>query len=77
MKPIDAVRKTNLPILFIHGSQDRFVPCHMSKDMFAVSDKSKCELFITEGAGHVQSYAKNKEKYQQKLLSFLDKWINE
>ncbi len=77
VKPIDAVRKTNLPILFFHGSQDRFVPCHMSKDMFAVSDKTKCELFITEGAGHVQSYAKNKENYQKTLISFLNRWTDE
>ena len=76
VRPIDSVKKTKLPILFFHGSDDKFVPCYMSKDMYEVSNKKICELVITEGAGHVLSYSVDKENYQKRLTSFINKWIN-
>ena len=73
--PIDAVKTTSLPILFIHGNKDSFVPCKMSKEMFEVSNKEICEFQIFEGAIHIQSFATNENLYEKILLSFVDKWV--
>lgn len=31
---LDALRRTKLPVLLIHGEADRFVPCEMSAGEF-------------------------------------------
>lgn len=76
VQPIEAVKSTNLPILFIHGSKDTFVPCKMSKEMFEVSNKETCELEIFEGAIHIQSFATNNDRYKITLLNFINKWVS-
>lgn len=73
--PIDSVKKTTLPILFFHGSNDKFVPAYMSKDMFGVSNKEICSLYLTKGAGHIQSFAKDPEGYKKVITCFIEKWI--
>ena len=74
--PIEAVKKTNLPILFIHGTHDLFVPNHMSKDMFKVSNKENCKLLLVKGAIHIQSFAKNTVEYKKTFTNFVEKWVN-
>ena len=73
--PIDSVKKTTLPILFFHGSNDKFVPAYMSKDMFDVSNKKICSIYLTKGAGHIQSFAKDPEGYKKVMTCFIKKWI--
>lgn len=73
--PIDSVKKTTLPILFFHGSNDKFVPAYMSKDMFDVSNKQICSIYLTKGAGHIQSFAKDPEGYKKVITCFIEKWI--
>ncbi len=59
------------PILFIHGSNDTFVPTHMCNEIYdcCVSPKKK---LIVEGAAHAESYYKDTEKYEQALNEFFD-----
>lgn len=73
--PIESVKKSSLPILFIHGNKDSFVPCKMSKEMFEVSNKEICELQIFNGAIHIQSFATDENLYKNILLNFVDKWV--
>lgn len=73
--PIDSVKKTTLPILFFHGSNDKFVPAYMSKEMFDVSNKQICSIYLTKGAGHIQSFAKDPEGYKKVITCFIEKWI--
>lgn len=74
-QPIQAVKTTKLPILFIHGNKDTFVPCKMSQEMFAVSNKEICKLEIFDGAVHIQSFATDNDKYISTLLNFINKWV--
>jgi fermentation-respiration switch protein FrsA (DUF1100 family) len=75
VKPRDAVAKSKLPILFIHGSVDEFVPSYMVKKLYNSSNKRKCEIFIVEGAGHALSYAKAPEEYEKRMQDFLNKHV--
>lgn len=67
---IDAVRKSSYPMLFIHGSNDTFVPTEMAYRLYAAKP-SKKELWIAEGANHAESYLKHKDDYLQHLSLFL------
>lgn len=68
---IQYVKKAKLPILIIHGDDDRFVPCEMSKDIYEANTKYiKREVF--EGAGHGISYIKDPDRYINLVVEFLN-----
>jgi len=68
---VEAVKNTNVPILIIHGEDDRFVPCEMSKKIQAANPQLiKLETFTD--AGHGLSYMKDTERYYKVLKDFLD-----
>ncbi len=72
--PIRAVRKTDTPILFIHGKIDNLVPADMSREMYAAKKKNKA-IYLVAGARHVQSYCKNKEGYERVVENFLKNYM--
>lgn len=65
------IRKTKLPILFIHGGGDLFVPTFMSHKNYEACQSEIKDLLIIEGADHAQSFVKDKEAYENKLDEFL------
>ena len=60
------VRKAKVPILFIHGDSDSFVPCHMCEELYENCASQKMKL-IVKGAGHCESYYKETEQYEKAL----------
>lgn len=70
--PVEAMKKIKVPILFIHGEADDFVPCDMTHQNYAacVSDKS---LVLVEKAGHGMSYYVDMKKVEEGVFAFLDK----
>ncbi len=71
--PIEAIKKCMIPITFIHGTEDTFVP---TKDAIRLFDACKCEdknLILVKKARHAQSYWFEKDKYQQAILEILNK----
>mgnify|MGYP000997134411 CR=1 FL=1 len=71
VSPLKTVRESEIPIMFIHGSEDRFVPTQMSKDLYAIK-KGKKKLLIVEGASHANSYWTNKNLYEKEVWDFID-----
>lgn len=65
------VAHAKVPILFIHGSNDTFVPTHMCNEIYDCCASPKKKL-IVEGAAHADSYYKDTEKYEQALNEFFD-----
>lgn len=74
--PVEAMKKIEVPILFIHGEADDFVPCDMTHQNYAacVSDKS---LVLVEKAGHGMSYYVDMKKVEEGVFAFLDKIMKE
>ena len=66
-----AVEQTSIPLLFIHGTEDVFVPPEMTKELYGAASGEK-ELLMVEGAGHVQVQDKEPELYYGKVFSFLE-----
>lgn len=67
---VEAVRRCNIPILLIHGDDDRFVPCEMSKEIFAAGNDIRLEIF--PGAGHGLSYLTDKSRYELVTTEFIN-----
>lgn len=69
--PLDAIKKSSLPILFIHGNDDRFVPYDMGKELYD-SYTGKKKLITVENAGHAFSYFFDTELYEKELDDFTE-----
>ena len=73
---IDAMKTNRTPILFVHGSDDKFVPVNMTYDNYYACTAPK-RLLIVPGANHGMSYVVEKEKYEKTLLEFFDDFDGE
>ena len=69
---IDAMKAAKLPIIFIHGKDDRFVPPEMTVRNYEACVSVK-ELILVEGAGHGTSFLQDKESVSQAIAAFLKK----
>ena len=67
-----ALQKTRLPVLFLHGEADDFVPVSMTRENYAACSGEK-ELLLVPGAGHAQSFGVDPEGCQEAIRSFLKK----
>ncbi|MDE7478032.1 MAG: alpha/beta hydrolase [Lachnospiraceae bacterium] len=65
------VAKAKVPILFIHGTKDTFVPYHMCHEIYDCCASPK-KMLVVEGAAHAESYYKDTEKYEQALNEFFE-----
>ncbi len=71
---LDQVAKCELPMLFIHGDEDTYVPTWMVYPLFEAKPEPK-ELWIVPGATHAVSYRDNKEEYTEKVRDFVGRYI--
>lgn len=76
LKKIDAVnqlKKTKLPMLFIHGTSDEFVPFYNLDILYnACASKEKFK-YVCEGAKHAMNYVQNKDEYEKVIKDFLNR----
>ncbi len=72
--PINAVGKSDIPTLFIHGDEDRMIDVRMSYELFEAASCEK-EIFIVEGAGHAQAQDKDPDIYYGRIDEFLERYL--
>ncbi len=68
---LEQVKKTSIPIFFIHGSEDNFVNTDMVYSLYDACPTQK-GLYVVEGAGHGQSLYLDPDLYFEKVFSFID-----
>ena len=69
----EALRQNAIPVLFIHGSDDHFVPVEMTYENYRACAAPK-ELLIVPGADHGISYFVEPERYRAAVLDFWKKY---
>lgn len=69
----DAVRDTNLPILFIAGTADRRMPPALAQRMYAVCGNPLKELLIIPGATHGEAFRKDRQTYLNSVYRFIER----
>lgn len=65
-----AVKNSKIPILFIHGEDDRYVPCRMTRDLYKNCKGEKYLLTVPE-AGHGMSFYGNRKEYVRMVQNFV------
>ncbi|MDY0406353.1 alpha/beta hydrolase [Virgibacillus sp. 179-BFC.A HS] len=70
------VQKATVPILYIHGNTDTFVPTKMTHKLYEHT-KSPAEILTVDGANHGESYVLARDKYIAKLNHFLGEYVGE
>ena len=70
------VEKAKLPMFFIHGDKDTYVPTWMVYPLYEAKPEPK-ELWIVPGATHAMSYKDNKAEYTERVKKFVDKYMEE
>lgn len=73
--PIEAVKNSRVPVLFIHGKADEFVPFFMQKQLYDACTNEKYILSVDD-AVHARSYYTNPGAYEQAINRFFDKYDN-
>lgn len=66
----EEVAKAKIPILFLHGDADSFVPCSMVYELYKAC-KTEKKLVIIEGAGHVESCYRDPKLYEGTIEEFI------
>lgn len=77
MKNADAVRqlkKAKIPVLFIHGEKDTFVPTEMVYKLADAVPEYRREIYVVNGAGHAMSYPTDPKEYEKRVDKFLRKY---
>jgi len=72
----DALSRTSLPVLLIHGETDRYVPCTMSRKNFSVCGSAVKELVVIPDAGHGLSVYRDPETYHRAVTDFCRKILS-
>jgi len=68
--PVKAVKHAKVPILLIHGDDDRFVPCDMSREILGIRP-DLIEFHTFPDAGHGISYLLDTERYEKLVENFI------
>ena len=70
-----ALSRCHIPVLFIHGTDDRFVPIEMTYDNYKACVGPK-RLFVVPGAEHGMSYLVDTKGYEKELKAFWTEFDN-
>lgn len=67
----EEVKKSSVPILFIHGDADTFVPCSMVYELYEACRTPK-ELLVIKGASHAEAYYKEPDSYEHAVSRLIE-----
>ncbi len=69
LRPVNHVGETNIPKLFVAGSEDRHTTLDESRRLFSAAHEPK-ELWVVNGAAHVDLHRFSGGEYETRVLSF-------
>lgn len=70
---LNEVAKTKIPILFIHGDKDDFVPLWMSEKNYEACNSEK-NLLIIKDADHAEAYYTDTPTYEKAVKKYIEKY---
>ncbi|MBR5501050.1 MAG: alpha/beta hydrolase [Clostridia bacterium] len=66
---VEAMKSVKVPVLFIHGAEDHFVPISMTYENYTACVAPK-QLLIVPGADHGMSYLVDPKAYEKAMVAF-------
>lgn len=70
-----SVFKTDIPLLIIHGENDKLAPVSMAYEIYNSCTSSNKQLYIVPGSEHANSYKTNPEEYERVISEFIERII--
>lgn len=67
--PLNAVKNSSVPVLLIHGEEDRNITPHHS-ELIAAAAPDHAQLWLVPHAGHAMAWAAAHEEFEQRLLGW-------
>ena len=67
---LEEASKTKLPVMVVHGTEDKFVPFEMG-ERIRNAIKSECVFVAAKGAGHGESYLTDNALYNEGFEKFM------
>lgn len=73
LSPLRVAERFRVPILFLHGTEDRVVPLAEGKRLFAALPPRQGEWMELEGAGHTPSFGWEGSPFHATLTNFMER----
>lgn len=70
---LEQVRRSTLPMLFIHGENDTFVPTAMVHPLYEAKTKGYKSLWLAPGSEHARSFHDHPQEYFKEMKNFINK----
>jgi len=74
LRPVEHVGRVAAPKLFIAGAADQHTTLEESRQIFDAAAEPK-ELWVVEGAQHQDLHALKGREYEERILSFFEKYL--
>ncbi|MDB5773544.1 MAG: bem46 protein [Burkholderia sp.] len=63
---VEKIAQVNMPVLIVHGTEDRYVPSHFSQKLFDAAPEKK-RFLLVQGGSHNNSLRIGKSEYLQAI----------
>ena len=73
VNPIDALVDNEIPILFIHGTDDETISFHQSEWMHDLNKGEMKEIYLVPGVAHAKAWDHDPAEYERVIAEFLQK----
>jgi fermentation-respiration switch protein FrsA (DUF1100 family) len=70
VSPLRTIDRLRMPVLFIHGADDTYIPPEMSRMMYE-RKKGQRMFFLAPNAGHALAFWNNRKEYDARVGEFL------
>jgi len=71
IRPVDKVSRSNIPVLFFHGTADKQIPFAECPKLFTAANNPLSRMAAFEGAEHCMGHALEKERYEAIARDFV------
>ncbi len=73
-RPIDLVSQLRVPVMIVHGTEDRHTTLLEAERVFAAIPEPK-EFYRVRGAAHIDLHAYDSDEYEQRMVSFFAHYL--
>ena len=74
IRTVETVAQLTMPLLLVHGEQDRLVPPAQGQAIFAAANEPK-QLYTVPGAGHLDIFTIDPETFTAQMQAFLAEYL--
>lgn len=74
ISPLAAVSHIHVPILFIHGIEDRFIKYQYTQELFIAANDPK-EVWFVAGANHSDVHDVGQKEYEERIIRFFNRTL--